>query len=233
MHCWQCRLPDPTDKDDFLGSGRSSHGTSEMTRMPRNGSTLGALSRRLKGLIWSISSLKSDIRKILLATGSVAALSGCIPYRLPYEYSDAKAPYYLSYVQQPYQQHDPFACDSECRQSIANGESYDKSQNPQYAPYNLHPELDPDLNSTQKIPPTEGPKTSAQLAECLANAVPEIDPDSTGEGAVVVFLTHCKAEYKDYMSNCKNDHTKKECNEMVGATIGLLSSLSRSFGYEK
>lgn len=190
--------------------------------MSGSGSTLRALSRRLRRLAWSISSLESDLHRILLAIISVALLSGCIPYELPYEYPDAKVPYYSSYPQQPYQQQDPLVCDSQCQQNITNGESYDRSQNLQYAPYTLHPDLDTETTPAQKIPPAEGPTTSAQLAECLANAVPDIDPKSTGEGAVVVFLTRCKAEYQEYMNNCVNGHTKKECNEMVGATIGLL-----------
>jgi hypothetical protein len=162
------------------------------------------------------------MHRILLTIVSAATLSGCIPHELPYEYPDAKVSYYSSYRQQPYQQQDPLVCDSECQQNIANGESYDRSQNPQYAPYNLHTDLDTGTAPTKKIPSTEGPTTTAQLAECLTNAVPDIDPKSTGEGAVVVFLTRCKAEYQDYMSNCVTGHTKKECNEMVGATIGLL-----------
>jgi hypothetical protein len=193
-----------------------------MTRKSSGEITCNALSQT-KTAALPTGPLEGGIYRILLSIASVAALSGCIPYGSPSEYPYARVPYYPTYVQQPYQQQYPFVCDSECQNGISNGLTYDKSQNFQYTPNSLHPEGESEENSTtQKAPPAGGPKVSIRLAECLANAIPEIDPDSSGEGAIVVFMTRCKTEYQDYMSNCMNDRSKKECNEMVGATVGLL-----------
>jgi len=173
---------------------------------------------------------------VILTAGSMIFLGGCDPNWIQWKpWWDNNESAYSNYTYQPsdtqpaIQSATQPVCDSDCQQSILNGESWDKSQNLQGAPFNhgsiqnsptdshYDPELKPDQQS-----PAESPKVSYQLAKCLFDAVPDVDPDSTGEGAIAVFITRCKPEYQNYLNDCITYRTKKECNEMVGATIGLL-----------
>jgi hypothetical protein len=171
---------------------------------------------------------------VMLTAGSMIFLSGCDPNWIQWKpwwdnTDSAYSNYQPSYTQPAIQSAVQPVCDSDCQESILKGESWDKSQNAQSVPFNhgsiQNPPADssnnPEIKSDRQAP-SESPKASYQLAKCLFDVVPDVDPDSTGEGAIAVFMTRCKSEYQDYLDDCMTYRTKKECNEMVGATIGLL-----------